>query len=113
MAKTVLFVDDNEQLLDVYRLQLDAEYTVVTAESGEEALEMFSERIDFAFFDRRMPGMSGDETIRKLRERGYQTPVGVISAVEAETDSSIPCVAYLVKPVSEDDISAVIREALR
>ena len=60
---TVLFVDDEPELLDIYEIRYGSEYEVLTATSGTEALEAFGDHIDIAFFDRRMPGMSGDEAI--------------------------------------------------
>ncbi|MEF8786465.1 MAG: response regulator [Haloarculaceae archaeon] len=105
---TVLFVDDEPDLLEVYKLLCESEYNVLTAEGGKEALETFGEHIDFAFFDRRMPEMTGDEAIEALREQGYETPVGIISAVDPEAESSGAYTSYLTKPIDADQIQDTV-----
>lgn len=105
---TVLFVDDEPGLLDVYEIQYGSEFDVRTATDGAEAIEAFGDHVDFAFFDRRMPGMSGDEAIRALRDRGYQTPFGIISAVDPDPESTVECDVYLRKPVDEDRVRDAI-----
>lgn len=105
---TVLFVDDEPELLEIYELVCGPEYTVLTATSGEEALGAFGPHVDFAFFDRRMPDMSGDEVIQKLRERGYQTPVAIISAVNPETELPVDHEVYLTKPADREELLATI-----
>lgn len=107
---TVLFVDDDPDMLEIYELLCGSEYDVFTAEGGEEALEVFGDHIDFAFFDRRMPEMTGGETIRTLREQGHQTPVGIISAVDPETDVGTEYTAYLMKPIDKEDVFTTIDE---
>jgi len=107
---TVLFVDDEPELLEIYEIRYGSEHEVLTAESGTEALETFGEHVDIAFFDRRMPGMSGDEAIRALREKGYRTPIGIISAVEPETEIGVEHDVYLTKPIDEDRIRDAIEE---
>lgn len=105
---TVLFVDDEPELLDIYEIRYGSEYEVLTATSGAEALEAFDDHIDIAFFDRRMPGMSGDEAISELRADGYRTPIGIISAVDPETELQAEYDVYITKPICEDRIHAAI-----
>ncbi len=107
---TVLFVDDERELLDVYELLCGPEYEVITASDGTESLELFGEHIDFAFFDRRMPGLSGDEAIANLREQGYDTPMGIISAVDPDVESDLECDVYLTKPVGLEDIQTTVKQ---
>jgi CheY-like chemotaxis protein len=78
---TVLFVDDEPEILEMYELLCQSEYTVRTAQTGAGALEQFGDQVDIAFFDRRMPDVSGYELIEEIRSEGYKTPLGVISAV--------------------------------
>lgn len=107
---TVLFVDDEQQLLGLYEALFQAQYDVRTAQSGTEALEQFGPHIDYAFVDRRMPGMNGSEVIRTLREKGYTTPIGVVSAVEPETELDAEYDSYLTKPVDRDKIQTTITQ---
>jgi DNA-binding response OmpR family regulator len=105
---TVLFVDDEPDLLELYEVLCGTEHDVLTAESGEEALEKFGPHVDLALLDRRMPGMVGEEVIRELRDRGYETPVGIVSAVEPETEPGVEHDVYLTKRVDRSELLAAI-----
>lgn len=109
---TVLFVDDESEILEMYELLCRTEYTVITADSGEAALEQFGDHVDIAFFDRRMPDMSGDEIIQALRSEGYETPVGIISAVERDAGSEVESDIYLTKPITREELFDTIDEQL-
>lgn len=107
-STTVLVVDDEEQIADIYSVWLKAEYDVRTAYSGEEALEQFDSAVDIVLLDRRMP-MSGDDVLVELRDRGFEGPVAMITAVEPEFDIvDMDFNAYIVKPVSRDDLLALV-----
>lgn len=100
---TVLLVDDQSALVEMYGLFLGDEYDVVTATDGEEMLERIDESIDAVVLDRRMPGMTGDEALVTLRERGYGIPIAMISAVHPGSDIvGLPLDAYLTKPVDRE-----------
>jgi CheY-like chemotaxis protein len=105
---TVLFVDDEPDLLEVYELLCESEYDVLTATGGAEALETFGSHVDFAFFDRRMPEMSGDEIIETLRDEGYETPMGIISAVDPENEPGAAYASYLTKPIDAHEIQRAV-----
>lgn len=107
-ATTVLFVDDEPEILELYDLLCRTEYTVLTADSGEAALEQFGDHVDVAFFDRRMPDTSGSELIGTVRDQGYQTPVGIISAVEPDAGGDVASDTYLTKPVTKDKLFETI-----
>ena len=109
---TVLFVDDESDMLGVYEALCDPVYDVRTASSGEEALTVMGPHIDFVFVDRRMPGMTGDEFIQALREQGYETPVAILSAVDPTTELSVEYDAYLTKPANKEQIQETISEHL-
>jgi DNA-binding NtrC family response regulator len=68
---SVLVVDDDEQFLDVVSQRLEGRgLEVATATSGGEALDAIrGKRFDTVVLDFVMPGMSGIETLRQLRER--------------------------------------------
>jgi CheY-like chemotaxis protein len=68
--KTVLFVDDEEMLLEVGSLMLQRmDYNVLTAIKGQEAIEIFKRNdVAFVILDMRMPGMNGDEVCRQLKK---------------------------------------------
>ena len=60
---TVLVVDDEPSLAELYSMQHAEEYEVRTATGGPEALDLVDEEVDVALLDRRMPRMSGDELL--------------------------------------------------
>lgn len=109
---TVLFVDDEAELVDLYEAFVGPEYTAITAVGGEEALAAFGPTVDLVFIDRRMPKLSGEAVVQKLRDRGHQTPVVFMSAVDPEAEPSVEHEAYLTKPVSRDQIQRIIAEHL-
>lgn len=106
---TVLLVDDEPDLLEVYELWLDESCEVRTASGGEEALEVVDEAVDVAFLDRRMPGMAGDEVLEAFRARGYDPQVAMLSAVDPAADIvDLPFDDYLTKPISQTELESVI-----
>src|SRR5215470_17855020 len=68
-SRTVLFVDDEPSLLEARRLIFEfIGYSVLTAESGEEALDVLrSNAVDAVVVDYQMPGMDGEEIARRIR----------------------------------------------
>ncbi len=69
--QTVLVVDDEQGLADLYANWLEDRYTVHTSYNGTDALETLSQEIDVVLLDRRMPDMSGDEVLTEIRNRGF------------------------------------------
>jgi len=68
--KAVLFVDDDEMVLEVGSLMLQKlGYSVLTASEGQEAIEIFKKnKVAIAILDMRMPGMNGDEICQQLKK---------------------------------------------
>ncbi|SRR5260370_86798 len=81
-AQTILFVDDEPSILVVRRLIFEAlGFSVLTAESGEEALEVLrSNAVDAVVLDYLMPGMDGEETARRIRGMRSSLPIILSSA---------------------------------
>jgi len=64
--------------------------------------------------DRRMPGLSGDEVLRHLRNVGYDCAVGMVTAVAPDADVvDLPFDLYLVKPVDYEELVAATRTLAR
>ena len=78
-AGTILVVDDEEMIRNLARMILEhAGYTVIVAESGERAISVFREgagQISAVLLDMTMPVMSGEETLKQLREIKPDVPV--------------------------------------
>lgn len=101
----VLVVEDEQGLADLYTEWLSEEYTVQTAYTGEEAMEMLEAGFDVLLLDRRMPGLSGDDVLDHIREEALDCRVVIVSAVEPDFDViELGFDDYLVKPVSEEDL---------
>lgn len=82
--KCILCVDDDPSALELRKLLLGAAgYSVLTAGSGTEALEVLDKgaNVDLALLDYMMPGMNGDELAEKLRRKHPGIPLVAVSAV--------------------------------
>jgi two-component system KDP operon response regulator KdpE len=115
---TILVVDDEPQLRRVMLATLtDLGYVVITATSGEEALEKFRhEPPDLVLLDLNMPGIGGLETCRSLRA-GSDVPIVILSVRNAERDKVEALDAgaddYVTKPFGIQELLARIRAAMR
>jgi two-component system response regulator AdeR len=110
---SVLVVDDERRVADMYAEFLDGEYDTTVAYDGEEALEAVDPTVDVVLLDRRMPGRSGDEVLRELRRRGLDCPVAMVTAVEPDFDIiEMPFDDYLVKPASSETIHRTVGRLL-
>ncbi|WP_436933920.1 response regulator transcription factor [Halovenus marina] len=101
---TVLIVDDERNVADVYALRLD-EYDTRVAYSGEEALEQYDETVDVVLLDRRMPDLSGREVLEQIRARNGECRVIMLTAVDPGLDIiEMPFDEYLCKPIDKADL---------
>ncbi|MFB6082952.1 MAG: response regulator [Halorientalis sp.] len=112
-SATILVVDDEQEVADVYALKLEREYDVRVAYGGQEALETVDEDVDVVLLDRRMPDLSGDEVLAELRDRGLDCRVIMITAVDPDFDIiEMPFDDYLCKPVESDDLVGAVEQQL-
>jgi DNA-binding response OmpR family regulator len=110
---TVLVVDDEEDIADTYSKFLEESYAVRMAYSGEGAIESMSPDVDVVLLDRMMPDMSGDEVLDKIRYRGYDCRIVLVTAVEPALEIlSLDFDEYLTKPVGPDDLHEVVESML-
>jgi two-component system, OmpR family, KDP operon response regulator KdpE len=114
----VLVVDDEPQILRVIRASLPLRgYEVITASSGEEALDEIGKQVpDLIILDLVMPEMSGLDVCRRVRE--FSTvPIIVLSAKGAESDKvaalDLGADDYVTKPFGMDELLARVRAVLR
>jgi DNA-binding NarL/FixJ family response regulator len=114
----VLVVDDEEEILAVFREALDrAGYAVVTAATAEDAVAALrSEPPDVAFVDLVLPGASGVEVIRAIRELDKTLPVVVVTGYP-DSELMYAAMAYspllvLAKPVCVGTLLDTARSAL-
>jgi DNA-binding response OmpR family regulator len=101
----VLVVEDESDLADLYAAWLGNGYRVRTAYGGREALEKLDSEVDVVLLDRRMPGLSGDEVLDAIKERGIDCQVAMVTAVEPDFDVlEMGFDDYLVKPVAREEL---------
>ncbi|MBW1793588.1 MAG: sigma-54-dependent Fis family transcriptional regulator [Deltaproteobacteria bacterium] len=114
----ILIVDDDAQLRQSFdKLLTEEGHTIRTAPKGETAIAMIRECApDMVVMDVRLPGMSGLETFREIREIEPRLPVIVMTAF-GTTETAIEATKlgafeYVLKPFDIPDILALIDQAL-
>lgn len=113
-----LVIDDEPTLRDSLKVALtNLGHEVVTARTGEEGLELFrKETPDLILLDHWLPGINGDEVLRKIKERDSEIPVIVMTAqgsIELAVSSmKMGAFDFVVKPFDLDQIEALVHKAL-
>ncbi len=114
----LLVVDDEAGILRLMKLELSAQgFRVITATNGDEAITVAEEqRPDAILLDVMMPGLSGLEVMRRLRERS-NVPILLVTAKDKDTDKvrglELGADDYIVKPFNPDELGARVRAVLR
>lgn len=117
--RKILIVEDEPAILLGLSGQLRREgYDIVTATTGEEGYgAAISAAPDLILLDLMLPGLSGYEICRKLRERGNQTPILMLTARGEEADRvlglDMGADDYVTKPFSLRELLARVRALLR
>jgi len=115
----VLIAEDDQNTRDGLAEVLANEgYDVVTAPSGDLAFHLFlSEKPDFVCLDIMMPGRSGYEVCKQIREASPETPIVFISAKTEEADKlvgfDLGADDFIEKPFSVREVTARIRAVTR
>ncbi len=118
MSNKILWVDDEIDLLKPHIIFLEQKgYEVVTASDGSEALDAVDDHdFDIVFLDENMPGLTGIETLEKIRAKAPFLPVVMITKSEEESimeeaiGSNIA--DYLIKPVKPNQILLCLKKNL-
>ena len=112
----ILWADDEIDLLRPYIIFLEEKgYKVTTATNGRDAVELCrSHDFDIIFLDENMPGLSGLETLSKIKEFNSTIPVIIITKSEEENimDMAIgsKIADYLIKPVNPNQIILALKK---
>ena len=118
LAARVLWIDDEIDLLKPHVMFLQARgYEVLTLNNGSEAVEKIrTQPVDIVFLDEQMPGLSGMETLSKIKEAFPTLPVVMVTKSEEEQimDEAIGAKIsdYLLKPVNPGQILLAIKKQL-
>ncbi len=119
-SETILIVDDEAGVVAYIEALLNRyEYSTMSANNGESALEIYKARhkeIDLVLLDLGMPGMGGKKCLEKLVEFDINVKVVVISGYSEEgfirESASAGAIDYAVKPIKGSKILKLIRGAL-
>ena len=112
----LLWVDDEIEQLRAHLLFLEKKgYEVVTVNNGSDAIDLCQERnVDLVLLDEQMPGISGLETLRRIKEIQPALPVVMVTKSEEENimEQAIgqKIADYLIKPVNPNQILLTLKK---
>ena len=116
--KSILWVDDESELLESHRIFLRSKgYDVEWASNADDAVEMLRRRpFDIMLLDEQMPGKRGLETYRDVREIAPNLPVVMVTKSEEDATLKEAIGAnirdYLVKPINPRQVLSIITQIL-
>ncbi len=119
-SERILFVDDEEMLLEMARGMLEGlGYQVTVAQNGAEAWNIFREnpsRFDLVITDQTMPGLTGVALSRKILKTSKRMPIilctGYSEVVSADKARKAGISAFVMKPVVRKELAEVVRRTL-
>lgn len=121
-TKNIVIVDDEPRTREGLQRTLESwnngEYSILTAESGEEVLQLSeSKKIHILLSDIRMPEMTGLQLLKMLKEKGISPVVIMISAYSefeyAQEALRHGVVNYLLKPIGRKKLIEAVEEAVQ
>ena len=119
MGKTVLIVEDEQNIVDILAFNLSRDgYDTIEAYDGVTGLQLALEHNpDLILLDLMLPGMNGFEVCRKVRESGSSTPILMLTAREEEADKvmglELGADDYITKPFSMRELLARVKANIR
>jgi len=115
---TILVVDDEPDITDSLHRTFRKEYRVVTANAGEQAVDVLGQTpVDLIISDQRMPGMTGDEVLKRASELQPEA-VRILLTGYSDLESLVRCVneasiyKYLSKPWEPEQLRLTVSRAL-
>lgn len=110
---TILIVEDERGLADLFAAWLNELYTIEAVDSGEKALKRLGEHVNVVLLDRRMPNVAGDEILTHIRSEGYDIRVVIVSAVTPDFDViEMGFDEYPVTPAESEELCATVERML-
>ncbi|RQD67917.1 MAG: response regulator, partial [Desulfonatronovibrio sp. MSAO_Bac4] len=119
-SETSLIVDDDPDIREVTREMLETYgYNILTADSGEQAIEVYSSRgssIDLVILDLNMPGIGGHKAMAEILEMDKKASILIASGYStvgmASESIKSGAAGFLGKPFQMDEILSRIRSIL-
>jgi CheY-like chemotaxis protein len=119
-SECILLVDDEEGPIEVERLMLkELGYSVITAENGMEAIDIYTEysdKVDLVALDMIMPEMSGKATFKELKKINPSVKVLLVSGYSTNKQTEelfeMGCNGFIQKPFDIIELSQKLREVL-
>ncbi|HEY3294406.1 MAG TPA: response regulator [bacterium] len=116
MSAKLLVADDEKNLRELYRMELEEEgYEVETAGNATEVLgKLETSDYDVIVLDIQMPGMSGIDLLQKIMARDKRQPVILNTAYPSYRDNFMtwPAEAYVVKSSDTTELKQAIKKVL-
>ncbi len=118
MSKKILIVDDEKNIVDILKFNLEKEgFETIEAYDGEQGLEMaLNEKPDLILLDIMLPKMDGFTVCRKIRQ-SLSTPILMLTAKEEEVDKvlglELGADDYITKPFSPRELLARVKTNIR
>lgn len=117
MQRTILIIEDDTEINDMLRILLQQNgYRTISAFSGTEGLLVHSKEVSLILLDLMLPGRSGEDIIRELKEK-HNVPVIVTSAIHDVGKKvnlfSLGADDYVTKPFHNEELLARISARLR
>ena len=114
----ILYIDDEEINLELFKINFDNEYSILTAGSAQQGLDLLKKETDIEVIisDLKMPGMSGIDFIEKIKS---ESPEKVCILLTAFTEPDVllrglnneSVFRYILKPWKKNNLKKVITEA--
>ncbi len=119
MIKTILVVEDNENLQNLLKqILIDADYAIVTASSGAEALDKVHKKMpDLVVLDLGLPDIGGETVCREIKKSYPDMPVIILTAKSSSSDIvqgfKLGADDYISKPFMAEELVARIAVRLK
>ena len=119
MKECIYVIEDDENIREIIDLALtSAGYNVKQFSNALDALKsMENDQVDLAVFDLMLPGISGIDAIKKIRETDQEMPILILSAKDREIDKVNGLDSgsddYMTKPFGVLELQARVRSLLR
>lgn len=112
-SPTVLVVDDEDDLTDMYARKLSGGYDVRKAYSGAEALEKFDDEVSVTLLDRRLPHSSSERILEQINDHPTECRVALVTAVQPDFDIlDMEFDDYVVKPPGKAELRDTVERVL-